>query len=144
MVTRVHSYSKRQHYGQSVPEGQVLEIGGRQELVVKVGINGIQYQDWITIEQYDGSIDLLGNHVHELISAVLRFSSKRMRDSYRSLLDMTDIITESKPYQQESFDSFQIECEKLKRENEEEFNEKQERNIGDWRMRMWEREKEND
>ena len=81
--------------------------------------------------------------MHELISAVLRFSSKRMRDSYRSLLDMTDIITESKPYQQESFDAFQIGCEKLKREKEEEFNEKQERNIGDWRMRRWEREKEN-
>tara|TARA_R100000306_G_C4337030_1_gene123278 strand:+ start:132 stop:494 length:363 start_codon:yes stop_codon:yes gene_type:complete len=110
MVTRVHS------------KGQVLEIKGRQELVVQVGINGTNYTDWISIRGYEGSIELKGNHVHELITAILRFSSEKMRDNYRQLLDITDVITGSEPHKQEPFENFQIEQEILRRKNEKKWN----------------------
>jgi len=132
MVTRVHKNRKSKYDLNSkelVPKGQVLEIEGRQEVCVQVGIDGIQYKDWISIRDYEGSIKLKGNHVHELVTAILRFSSKRMRDNYRQLLDMTDVVTGSAPYKQESFDGFQIEQERLRRKSEKEWNEKMERKI---------------
>ena len=110
MVTRVHS------------KGQVLEMQGRQDLVVQVGIDGTQYTDWISITGYEGSIELKGNHVHELITAILRFSSKKMRDNYRELLNITDVVTKNEPYKQEPFENFQITHEIRKRENEKKWN----------------------
>ena len=131
MVTRVYKNRKSRYEFSSelVPKGQVLEIKGRQEISVQIGISGIKYADWISINDYEGSIELKGNHVHELVTAILRFSSKRMRDTYRQLLDITDIVTKSSPYQQESFDSFQITQEKCRRKSEKEWNKKQEIKI---------------
>ena len=140
MVTRVHkNRTSRYIYNsdtcsKTVPKGRVLEMEGRSELIVQVGIDGTQYKDWISIKNYEGSIKFKGNHVHELVTAILRFSSKGMRDNYKTLLTLTDHATGSKPYQPEPFTDFDIEWEKKIRKNEKEWNENQEEKIMNWSL----------
>ena len=135
MVTRVHkNRTSRYRYNsdtwsKTVPKGQVLEMGGRSELIVQVGIDGTQYKDWISIKNYEGSIEFTGNHVHELVTAILRFSSKGMRDKYKTLLTLTDHATGSKPYQPEPFTDFDIKWEKERRKNEKEWNKNEEERL---------------
>ena len=59
-----------------------------------------------------------------------------MRDNYRALLDMTDIVTNNTPYQK-SFDDYQVRCEERTRKHEEKFSEKREKDIHECRREMW-------
>ena len=74
MVTRVHKHVRDRF----APRGPVVKIEGRIPLNVQVSITGQElYGDWISIEDTESSIFLKGNHVHELITTILRFSTKK-------------------------------------------------------------------
>ena len=74
MVTRVHKHVRDRF----TPRGPVVKIEGRIPLNVQVSITGQElYGDWISIEDTESSIFLKGNHVHELITTILRFSTKK-------------------------------------------------------------------
>jgi len=138
MVTRVHKHVRDRF----APRGPVVKIEGRIPLNVQVSITGQElYGDWISIEDTESSIFLKGNHVHELITTILRFFTKKMRDNYRALLDMTDIVTNNTPYQK-SFDDYQVRCEERTRKHEEKFSEKREKDIHECRMALWKLDRE--
>ena len=123
MVMRVHKHRKGRNYGGSVSQGQVLEIKGRSELAINMSISGTyRYNDWISLEDYEGEVFIKGNHVHDLVSSLLRYSSPYMRKLYKELLDITDVATHHKANDKYNFDSSQIEAEKRKRKHETKYN----------------------
>jgi len=130
MVMRVHKHRKGRNFGGSVPQGQVLEIKGRSELAINMSISGThRYNDWISLEDYEGEVFIKGNHVHDLVSSILRYSSPYMRKLYKELLDITDVATHHKANDKYNFDSYQIEAEKRKRKHETKYNQNKSNEI---------------
>ena len=130
MVMRVHKHRNGRNYGGSVSQGQVLEINGRSELAINMSISGTQrYNDWISLEDYEGEVFIKGNHVHDLVSSILRYSSPYMRKLYKELLDITDVVTNHKANDKYNFDISQIEAEKRKRKNETKYNQNKSNDI---------------
>ena len=130
MVMRVHKHRKGRNYGGTVPQGQVLEIKGRSELAIHMSINGThRYNDWISLEDYEGEVFIKGNHVHDLVSSILRYSSPYMRKLYKELLDITDVVTHYKSNDEYNFHSSQIEAEKTKRKHEIKYNQNKSNKI---------------
>lgn len=115
MVMRVHSNSFRKSW----------EVDGRSELAISMSIDGSdRYRDWLCIEHYAGNISLKGNHVHDLISSIIRFSTPKMRKHYRNLLNITDAVTGHTSKDISKFSEFQIKSEKETRKRHERFNNK--------------------
>jgi hypothetical protein len=127
---RVHKHRNGRNYGGSVPQGQVLEIKGRSELAINMSISGThRYDDWISLEDYEGEVFIKGNHVHDLVSSILRYSSPYMRKLYKELLDITDVVTNHKDNDKYNFDISQIEAEKRKRKHETKYNKNKSNDI---------------
>ena len=130
MVTRVHKHREDRFS----PEGQILEIGGRESLSISVGINGQRYEDWISIDSYEGSVKLKGCHVDELITTILRFSSNRMRNHYKEFLDVVNLSTNNPLHHPKPFHPYDIKHEKSRRECIQEWTDKREKDIQQYRM----------
>ena len=88
-----------------------------------------RYDDWISLEDYEGEVFIKGNHVHDLVSSILRYSSPYMRKLYKELLDITDVVTNHKANDKYNFDISQIEAEKRKRKHETKYNKNKSNDI---------------
>ena len=120
MVMRVHSNSPRTSW----------DVNGRESLAISKSIDGSErYRDWLVIEHYAGSVSFKGNHVHDLISSIIRFSTPNMRKHYRNLLNITDKVTGKTSKDIHKFSEFQIKCEKGNREHQQKFNERLRQDI---------------
>jgi len=132
MVTRVHKY-KEDRYS---PEGDVLEIKGKEELSIAVSLHGHRYEDWISINSYEGNILLKGCHVGDLVDTILRFSSKSMRKYYKELLDLIDLSHDDEIYRPKPFHAYDVEEEKLRRKHIIEWSEKRDKTINKYLLGM--------
>jgi hypothetical protein len=137
MVTRVHKHREDRFS----PEGQILEIEGREELSISVGINGQRYEDWISIDSYEGSVELKGCHVDELITTILRFSSNRMRNHYKEFLDVVNLSTNNPLHHPQPFHPYDVKHEKRRRKCIQEWTDKREKDIQQYRMERWEEDR---
>jgi hypothetical protein len=88
-----------------------------------------RYTDWVCLGDDEGEVYIQGNHVHDLISSILRFSTPYMRKLYRELLDMTDVVTGHASKDQYKFDNSQIESAKRRRKDLEKFNAERKRKL---------------
>jgi hypothetical protein len=133
MVMRVHRHRASRSFGNKpprLPQGEVLEINGRSELAINMSISGTnRYTDWVCLGDDEGEVYIQGNHVHDLISSILRFSEPYMRKLYRELLDMTDVVTGHASKDQYKFDNSQIESAKRRRKDLEKFNAERKRKL---------------
>jgi hypothetical protein len=132
MVTRVHKHRK---YWQN-NDGKVLEIEGRQELSIGVSITGQRYEDWININSYEGEITIKGCHVEDLVNTILRFSSRKMRNHYKEMLDVIDLSNDNPLHQPKPFHPYDVECEKERKEHIKEWTNKREKDINQYLLEM--------
>jgi len=85
-----------------------------------------RYGDSIKIQTHDGIVQITGNHVHELMKSILRFSSKEMLETWirfalttNKASDDRDIDLSTDFYE---IDKYDVEYEQRQRENEIEWN----------------------
>ena len=104
----------------------IAEKGVECCIDVSIGQSRSFYGDSITIKTHEGTVKINGNHVHELMKSILRFSNKEMLECWISFALITnkaagrkeiDLTTDL--YQ---LDEWKVEQEKDSRDREQTWN----------------------
>lgn len=100
----------------------ILKVAGKNSFNIEVDINGSRYEDWISLDTYEGTIEFKGVHVVHLWETLLRYSSPRMRNCFQHLLTLTSHVKGEKPFEPLKRSSYDIEGEKSNRKHYKKWN----------------------
>lgn len=104
----------------------IADKGEECRIDVSVGESPLAYGDIISILTHEGTVRISGNHVHELMKSVLRFSSKDMLETWIRFALLTNKAAGRKDIDMTTdyfeLHNHQVEQEKEDREREYNWN----------------------
>jgi len=104
----------------------IADKGEECRIDVGVGTSRLSYGDSIAIMTHSGTVRISGNHVHELMKSILRFSSRDMLECWIHFALVTNQAAGRKEIDLNgdrlSFDKGDVDWEKENREREINFN----------------------
>jgi len=113
-------------YHKATEELTIADKGQECRIDVSVGESSLAYGDSISIKTHAGTVRINGNHVHELMKSVLRFSSREMLETWIRFALLTNKAAGRKVIDLDTdyfdFDEWQVEQEKEDREWETKWN----------------------
>ena len=113
-------------YHRTKEELTIADKGQECRIDVSVGESRLAYGDSISIKTYEGTVRINGNHVHELMKSVLRFSSREMLETWIRFALLTNKAAGRRDINLGTdyfdFDEWQLEQEKEDREWETKWN----------------------
>lgn len=104
----------------------IADKGKECRIDISIGTSRLAYGDSINIMTHNGSVEINGNHVHELMKSILRFSSREMLETWIRFALLTNRAAERRDIDLSTdffdLEEWDIEYEKENREREVEWN----------------------
>lgn len=104
----------------------IANKGKECRIDVAIGTNSRWYDDTIKITTHSGTVKINGNHVHEMMKSIIRFSSRDMLETWIRFALLTNQAAGRKEIDLNgdrfSFEEYHVDKEKRDREREIEWN----------------------
>jgi len=113
-------------YQKPMTELTIADKGQECRIDILIGNSRLAYGDTIAIKTYAGTVKINGNHVHELMKSILRFSSRNMLETWIRFALLTNKAAGRRDIDLDTdyfdFDEWQVKEEKDSREWETKWN----------------------